>query len=526
MPIAETAAAVAAAVGGAVAALAEAGAVAPGSPVDEMQRVQAEASAIAARDPFQPPAVLEGDHAGAAGPSAPAAGEEFAPGSSAPTPVTGDRPPPSAVYGTPLTTDAEVISYDDPLVIEVAATPVPEPGSEASGPAPQSAPEPPSTTVPASGEPPAAAPGVPARTVIAAPLAPPPGVPPPAGEAETPGPEPAPEPDRLGRVGIFPVTADLADYWEKRVTFTNSALIFGASGEEVSAAAKKAIEDALSDLGAKDEHTQSQTARIASAIADGATKTLTDIVIDFYVVPLLDPGTLVRGFMRLGAGAPEGLRKVEQGKGLEGGAIVVGEAAAVLLVVVAPIAAGRKGAAPKAGEPQITVHRGKGGGGLREWMEAHVVVELKWGDVVKRFDAMRDLSADLQVVTSKAKSILAKDWELWQDLGTYPKSVTRGITIEQFQRALARAEQLLKADPKGYGAGHLGPFSWLGENCSTFVADIASKAGMTTTGKFGPRITSFLAQYAEPLNMLLMLPAGPAANASAGSAEPRASSAP
>jgi hypothetical protein len=444
-------------------------------------------------------------------------------------PVTGDRPagssPPGSVTARvhgPITE----YSFEDPLEIVV-------PGSAPAPPKPP--PDPAATT--AEDQPAAGADASPSSTQPQ--YTPPPMLPPmapPAGEGETlavdtsAAPPPATGSNGGGEEGSggIGVPAEWADRWEDNVSWTPSALLFDKSGEELSESLKDGVADLLGDTFGDDPE-NSEALHNTKAVAATVAKTVADLVIDMGIAPVADPGSFVRGIMRFGTATPYGLRKIENGEYVQGGAMIAGEAGSAVMMVVGGLKqANAVRAAPK--EPKITLYLEKvDKAGIvaemkkqksilpaKEALEAHNVIEVTipkpgGGVTVRRSHVVREFITDTD---GPAKGPYAKAVEYAQNVGEGDVAYRPGRSVVVSEAAARRAiDAMMKAEKSTAYLGQpgsIGPFSALAENCATYSAMIARQAGVITTGRFGSQVNFFLFKYGPLIGISLT-------NAQAGS---------
>jgi hypothetical protein len=437
-----------------------------------------------------------------------------APGS-ADIPISGDRPPPAGM----------VVYEFAPAEIHVVRRP----------PAPDPADTPgdhPTAARPA--EPPAAPPPHDTGGFVPTPpgqvIPQPPGLrddseAPPAGEREPAAPEDTPPtaPDQ----DPAPWTAGLADRWEQNVTYSWSALMYGQSGEQVNRKTKKRIEDWLSANLLDDDLEQSEGERVAKGVLAGVVKTSTDVALDMVVTPVLDPGTIPRGIMRIGTGSAQGMEDIEQGKTLEGSMKIVGEVSSVALMILAPVRAGGiksiagtsevPGAGAASGrplavravtEPSITtslerLNLPKTVGEVAESKTAHNVVEVGTpGALARRTHAVKDVvdnKAVAQVVehSPKRPATPGDALKAIKEEARYDY-FTRSMTAAEAQKAIAAMDSALKSNYGGLPGG-IGPYAAYAEHCATHAAVVAQAGSIWTTGRLGSYTNFLLFKYMSPL---------------------------
>lgn len=326
---------------------------------------------------------------------------------------------------------------------------------------------------------------------------------PPAGEREI---GPAFDPPGAPPPDSFPlsVPADYADAWQRNVTAAPGKLLFNRTGEELSQDIKAGVEEGLDDL--LFDPDDSEAERIAKVALAATIKTATDVAADMTIVPVLDPGFAIRGIMRTGAASAEGIEDINQGRTVEGGVKVVGEVSGIVLTVLTPVRAFKaKGPTPMPGEPSITVYLEKGGVGKEKVVGGHNKVVLEMGDGQRKVTDVTHTASDITFqpdgsvtggeVVAKARSF-GTQTEAMKSPGVI--SYTRRLTPAEAARVSAAIDRAL-AQRYGGVEGGLGPFSVLGENCSTYAAAMARAGGVAVSGRFGPHVTYLMFKYLSPL---------------------------
>jgi hypothetical protein len=514
-----------AAIAGAMTSALEAGAMASpltGSPPNSA--VPAGIAAATADEPFVPPVVLEGDHPAMHAPpsSSRAAG---AIGGSATAPLTGDRPPdathPPPSADPPDPGERRRVWDFDPMHIEAGPDPADQP--EAPRPAPRPEPvdssaaqraEPPSPNPPASGRPPGTSeqpptqPTPPMAQAAAAPAVP---------DASAPAQVPEATPP-------ISAPADVATWWEQHA-WMSAPWLLGASGEQVSEGLKAQLSDLLLS---ETEDSQSDTARAIGAAVAAVDETVADVVIDVVVVPLVDPGSAVRGILRLGSASPYGLRQIESGKTVQGVATITGEVSSAALIVLGGVEGGAVKGPP--GEASVTMSLERGMGAERV-VGTHNAIEV--------VSQGRTLATEVTGRLVKGQGVRAFVTEIGQKLQDLGGAVhERAVSAESGKRAQAAQQRSLTERPvearsgmttpdtgefvrtvtKG---GDFGPYSKVSafkESCATYAAYIAREAGILTTGRFGPTVAFLLFQHGPTFSFLGGVGAGAAGGGAAENA--------
>ncbi len=468
------------------------GLLSPASP-PVLTSLGASDAAALGRDLVMDPLVFEGAPAAEATPVLPSAPH----GAGVPAPVAGDRPPPSAVYGEPMDEGdgggrGRSFLFEPVLIQASPARP--------EGPAAAVAP----VAAGAAAAPPAPGPS-PSRAVGE--------IPPPDGEGDggeepsEPGAGPAPlgppppgseEPPASVRLGAWirrnvPSPSDWADAWEANVTWTPSALLFGASGEEVSEAVKGAVAERFNDWLSSADPEESAPASAARVTVALTTKTVVDVVADVIVVPLLDPGTAVRGPLRLGAASGVATHQLEEGKIALGASAIVGEVSSAILMV-----AGAKslsnGLLPRTG--RVTYYAE--GIPVRD---AHSVIEVRLGKEVHRSHVV---DAD---GTAQAREYYQNGAPARPDPSLY-LSTSRTVSAAAARKmidAMLRAETFAREGVKGA----IGPYGAFEEHCATYVSSIAAEGGVVTLGRLGTHISFAVFAAGRQLAVLVGATAGP-----------------
>lgn len=430
-------------------------------------------------------------------------------------PVTGDRPP----GGNPP--NVSYYNEDEPMIIIVGSPsgePGPDPADQAPAPRPETPPPPPPAPEPGPSDP-GRSPSAPPGQVIPQP----PGFrddsqAPPAGERE---PE-APGSDRgpgIPEREPGPWAAGLADRWEAEVEWTPSALLFDESGEETNQRAKQAMEDWIAENLLDDDPEQGEGERVAKVIAATVLKSAGDVGLDMVVTPLLDPGTIPRGFMRTGTASAQGIEEIEQGKTLEGSMKIVGEVSGVVLMVLAPVRAGgvkrigskqkgsgRSGAGDPATarlapeEPSITLSLEKrpipkSKGDAAEVKTAHNVIEVQSPNAApRRTHLVKDFPDPLSAENPVGKVV---DYGHPVEVAKYD-TFTRPMTPAEAQAAIRAMDNALQSNYAGMKGG-VGPYSNFAEHCATHAAAVAQAGGVWTTGRLGSHVNFYLFKYMSPL---------------------------
>jgi|LNAP01.1.fsa_nt_gb hypothetical protein len=476
--------------------------------------IEAGDSAHFAPSPILDVAVLEGTSgtvAVAEAPSDGAAHGEFA----STVPVDGDHPPVGTVYERPAIHDEQPAIeyiYTDPEVIVVGPEP-PGPKDQVDDPAPIAPDGITQSSMPDGAQPP---------------LQPPMWVPPPPTGIVALTPPALPNDGSNSRA--IGVPADWADRWEANHEYSWSKLLFNRSGEQATRDAKHAVEEALGDFidwspNGSDVPEQERADR---AVVAGVAQTLFDVGFGLVVVPVLDPSSVVRGILRTGVTSATGIEDIKQGRTLEGSLKITGEVSAIVLTAAAPIrAVVAKGPPPAAAEASVTVFLETGGKGIEAVTGAHNAVRItipKTGSKPAR-DVFTEVSADtaqnLDVIASaKVKTFdAAKAAERLDLRGGQVASYTRPLSPEAARRAAAfadRAADMTFKDTPGAiadfagrpadmaarmldtGVGRAGPFSAMGEHCSTYAAALARAGGIPAAGRFGPHLMYLMFKYGGP----------------------------
>jgi hypothetical protein len=303
------------------------------------------------------------------------------------------------------------------------------------------------------------------------PDAPPPGIAPPAGEAESP--DAADEPTRRGlwQSYLHAPLANVADEWQENVSLTPSALLFGASGEEVSGRAKRKVEDAFADwIEGDDPDAPGTTAKVVVATVG---KTAFDAAFDVFVTPALDPGSAVRGVMRFGAASGAATRDLEEGRTALGAAAIAGEAgSAILMVTGAKAMTGR--ILPRSAKVTLYTEKVLA-------RDAHSVIEIQVDGQVHRSHVVATGSAETPAAT-------AKSYAKAPDPAHYVASSRR--ISEPAARAMVR--EMTRAErapgPPGEQTGYFGPYGALAEHCTTYTSAIAAEGGIVVVGRLGAHV--------------------------------------
>ncbi|MCW5736972.1 MAG: hypothetical protein KIS73_22795 [Enhydrobacter sp.] len=433
-------------------------------------------------------------------------------------PVDGDRPPPpppsGGVYERPAIYDGQPATeyfYTDPDVVvgEGPATPPPPDASGDAGPAPGSNPAesgvPPPPTIDPPWQPPMNVPPA-APSIVEPPLTAPIGIsPPPADDG--------------GGIGV---PADWADAWERNHEYSWAKFLWDKSCEELNRAAKKAVEDALGEWQRGTDENGEDASELEQSVRGVGAAALTtgfDVVFGMFVLPVLDPSSVARGYLRTGVASAHGVEDIQQGRVLEGSAKIVGEVSAVVLTVAGGVRAVQaKGAPPAPGESTVTVFLEKGGVGKEAVVGAHNSVRVTSpakgaaGAVDKFTDAIANsaptIASDV-VAQVRNKPFNAK-------MAEGKSSFTRPVSPEAARRAAGFADAASNMKHKGLesaiadfagspkemilraldtGRGRTGPFSTLGEHCATYAAAVARSGGIVASGRFGPHAMYMMFKY-------------------------------
>jgi hypothetical protein len=312
-----------------------------------------------------------------------------------------------------------------------------------------------------------------------------------------------------GDSGGSGVPADWAAAWEASHEYSWAKLLFDESGEKLSQDAKKAVEDALGKaldlpLNALDPEYD----RFSRAVVLSAVQTLFDVGFGMFVLPVLDPSSVVRGLERTGVASAEGIEDINQGRTFEGSLKIIGEVSSVFLVVAAPITAAiAKGPPPAPGEPSITITLTKGDTLGPGHVKARVVVPAE-KDVAPARDMLTDVAFDEVSVKGDVIAV-ARVKPVNPDLKLGGASFTRRVSPELARHAAAFSDAAVDMSFKGVqsgvsdfaaatpsamvrrafdtGHGRTGPFpSTLGEHCATYAAAVAGAGGIPAIGRFGP----------------------------------------
>jgi hypothetical protein len=316
------------------------------------------------------------------------------------------------------------------------------------------------------------------------------------------------------------VPAEWADAQEATLAETHPAfaampskVLFDKTGEQLSRDVKKAVEDELDkyvDVQLyPDGSAVPEDVRIVRAVVAGAAQSLFDIGFGMFLLPLLDPTSVVRGIMRTGVASAQGVEDI-QGRTLEGSLKIVGEVSTAAVLVATPIkAAIAKGPPPAPGEASITMTLTKGDTLGPGHVKARVVVPAEEGGAPAR-DMLTDVASQKRPASGDVIAVArVKLFDPDPKLAAGGASFTRQASPELARRAAAFSDAAKNMTFKGVesgvsdfaaatpsamvrrafdtGRGHTGPLtSTLGEHCATYAAAVAGAGGIPAIGRFGP----------------------------------------
>lgn len=427
-------------------------------------------------------------------------------------PADGDHPPPpGGVYERPAIFDGQPVTeftFTDPFVVvgpDPADAPVPAPAD-----APNDAGTAPGARTPET--------GVPPQPATDPPWLPPMNVPP-AGPSIVQPPMTAPATSPAPSGGGIGVPADWADAWERNSEYSWSKLLWDKTGEELNRDVKKQVEDWLgewqrnTDENGEDASESAQSVRGANA---ATATTVFDVVFGMLVLPVLDPSSVARGYLRTGVSSAYGVEDIQQDRVLEGSAKIAGEVGSVVLTVAGGVKAVQaKGVPPAPGESTVTVFLKEGGNGKYAVISAHTEVRIK--APAKGAAVAIDKFTDVVLDIGPKGEVLARATSKTFDSAKSMRraSFTRRLSPEAARRVAAFADAASNMEYKGLkggiaefatdkgmilraldtGRGRTGPFSSLGEHCGTYAAAAARAGGFVVSGRFGPQAVYLMFKY-------------------------------